>query len=68
MYLNAGQDNSQVYLETHEAEGAADEGEHHDGHDLLGLQVRPRDHLVVAIEKQGENHLTWEKGGKGKKW
>ena len=60
MYLYASQDNSQIYLEAHEAEGAADEGEHHDGDDLLGRQVRPRDHLV-SVEKQGENHHKWKR-------
>ena len=51
MYLNAGQDNIQIYLETHEAEGAANEGEHHDGDDLLAGQAGPRDHLSCQFKK-----------------
>ena len=49
MYLYASQDNSQIYLEAHEAEGAANEGEHHDGDDLLACQVGPRDHQLHLV-------------------
>ena len=69
MYLYASQDNSQIYLEAHEAEGAADEGEHHDGDDLLACQVGPRDHQLHLVAcpdfllpvRQGEE----PRGGKG---
>ena len=55
MYLYAGPHNSQINLEAHEAEGATDEGEHHDGDDLLGGQARPCDHLrSVKVQKNLE--------------
>ena len=49
LYLDTGPDNAHIYLKAHEAECAAHKDEDHDGDDLLGGQVRPRDHQLHLL-------------------